>query len=262
MKVLVLGHKGMLGHVVTRYLREQRLEVLTVDERYTAQPNDPLIRAMESSNADWIINCIGLIKQKSEDPLALIKTNALAPAHLKSALRKGQRLLHPSTDCVFSGKTGSYALDSRKDAEDIYGFSKMLGESAAEPGKVTVLRTSIIGPEMGTASGLMSWFLSESKRVNGFTNHFWNGITTLEWAMLACDLITGKERFEAPIVQVGSKTAVSKYELLCLIRDTWGHAIEILPAEAPDRVDRTLKADVLRRSIEEQLQQFKRWYAR
>src|SRR4026208_1324222 len=102
MKVLVLGHKGMLGHVVTRFLREQGLNVLTLQERYTAQPNDPLIRAIEASEADWIINCIGLIKQKSDDSLALIKTNSMAPAHIKSALRKGQRLLHPSTDCVFS----------------------------------------------------------------------------------------------------------------------------------------------------------------
>ena len=262
MKVLVLGHKGMLGHVVTRFLREQGLNVLTLQERYTAQPNDPLIRAIEASEADWIINCIGLIKQKSDDSLALIKTNAMGPAHIKSALRKGQRLLHPGTDCVFSGKTGSYAEDARKDAEDIYGFSKLLGEAVAEPGKCTVLRTSIIGPDTGTASGLMSWFLSQSKSVNGFTNHFWNGITTLDWAMLAYDLIAGKLNFEKPLVQVGSKAAVSKYELLCLIRDIWGHKIDIVPVESPDRVDRTLKVELQRSPIEEQLKQFKQWYSR
>ncbi len=252
----------MLGHVVARYFREQKLDVLTLDERYSAEPNDPLIGAIGRSGADWIINCIGLIKQKSDDPLALIKTNALAPAHIKSVLRVGQQLLHPSTDCVFSGRTGSYAADAPKDAEDVYGFSKLLGESVAEAGKCQVLRTSIIGPETRTASGLMSWFLSQKNGAKGFTNHFWNGITTFEWAMLAHEIVTGRQSLSGSLVQVGSDAAVSKYELLCLIRDSWGHPVEITPSEAPERIDRTLKPELKRGPIAEQLKRFKGWYTR
>jgi dTDP-4-dehydrorhamnose reductase len=145
-KVFVLGHHGMLGHVVARYLREQGHEVLTSELRYTGVPRDPLVETVRASGCAWVINAIGKIHQKSPPPAELMIANAKLPIHLKSRLLREQRLLHASTDCVFSGRRGSYRVDDECDAEDLYGFSKILAEAAAEPGRCVMLRTSIIAP--------------------------------------------------------------------------------------------------------------------
>lgn len=260
MRVLVLGHKGMLGHVVARYLREEGIDVVTTKARYQALPNDPLIREAKESKADWIVNAIGTIKQKSAEPLDLFTGNALLPMHLKSFLLAGQRLIHASTDCVFAGTRGNYRTTDERDAQDVYGLSKLLGESIAENGRCNIIRTSIIGPELRSGSGLMGWFLAQRTGVNGFTNHFWNGITTLEWAKVAHGFITGTIVPTGAITQVGSESPVSKFELLGIIARNWGHEIEIAPTEAPERIDRTLLPDLPRSGLERQLQELRRWY--
>jgi dTDP-4-dehydrorhamnose reductase len=260
MKIFVAGHRGMLGHVVERYFRGAGCEVMTSDARYEGSVQDPLVETIVNSGCEWVINAVGRIKQKSTQPEALYQVNTLFPLHLKSRLAAGQRLIHASTDCVFSGRLGPYPLNARRDADDVYGLSKLLGESVAEPFRCLVLRTSIIGPELTPGHGLMGWFLAQTGEVQGFLNHLWNGITTLEWARIAHELIMGRHVLNLPIIQPGVWPAVTKCDLLQLLAKTWGHEIPIRPVQAPAAVDRSLVPSLLRPSLEIQLRQFKEWY--
>lgn len=260
MKIFVLGHRGMLGHVVARYLTESGYAIVTSDSRYAGLPRDPLIEEARHSGCAWVVNALGRIKQKSDDPADLYLVNSRLPAQLRVRLLPEQKLVHASTDCVFSGRRGDYAVFEENDADDVYGFSKILGDLVVQPGRCFVLRTSIIGPALNDASGLMGWFLSQTKPVKGFVNHRWNGITTLEWAKACRELIEGKLPMPTGIAQLGVAPAVSKYELLRIISEAWGHSIPIHPAEAPDAVDRTLQPDIVRIGLSEQLKEFKRWY--
>src|SRR5439155_12267180 len=101
-------HRGMLGHVVALYFRESGFDVVTSEARYTGGPRDDLVEEVRTSQAGWVVNAIGRIKQKSTDAVQLLLTNAQLPVHLAARLRPGQRLLHASTDCVFSGRRGLY----------------------------------------------------------------------------------------------------------------------------------------------------------
>ena len=258
MKVFVLGHHGMLGHVVARYLGEQGHEVLTSELRYSGTPRDPLVETVRASGCAWVVNAIGRIHQKSPPPVELFIANARLPVHLASRLLREQRLIHASTDCVFSGRRGAYRVDDECDAEDLYGFSKILAESAAERGRCIMLRTSIIGPETASAYGLMAWFLTQRKPVGGFRNHLWNGVTSLEWAKICAELIAGELPAEA-VLQTAAAEPVSKYELLSLIASRWPGSAEVQPVDAPERIDRTLVPQVRRPPLEAQLDELKAW---
>lgn len=252
----------MLGHLVARYLAERGGEVTTSNERYAGLPRDPLIEAVRDSKCEWVINAIGKIKQKCESPAELLLTNGILPHHLNSRLHPHQRLVHASSDCVFSGKRGSYGLNDERDAEDAYGLSKILAEGIACDARGVVIRTSIIGPELGTGSGLMGWFLGQTNEVDGFTNHRWNGITTLEWAKLCLEVICGEHSQSGNVLQPGVEPAVSKYELLRLIANTWDHHINIVPVNAAAAIDRTLLPTILRSGLDEQLAEMKEWYSK
>jgi dTDP-4-dehydrorhamnose reductase len=260
MRVFVLGHQGMLGHVVARFLEQQKCEVVTSSLRYAGAARDPLVEAVRDSGCEWVVNALGRIKQKTEDHNELYLANSLFPLHLAARMRSGQRLIHASTDCVFSGRKGNYSLADERDAEDVYGLSKIFGEAAAQPGRCWVLRTSIIGPELGTGWGLMGWFFRQSGEVNGYTNHLWNGITTLEWARIAWQRMTGEFAAEAPIIQPGTRQPLSKYEVLHLIGVIWGLATKVRPAEAKEAINRTLYPTTQRPNLEPQLRELRAWY--
>lgn len=260
MRVFVLGHQGMLGHVVARYLAQHGCRVLTSALRYTGQARDPLIEAVRDSGCTWAVNAIGRIKQKSDNPTELFLTNSLLPLHLGLRLRPDQRLVHASTDCVFSGRRGAYPIDGELDAEDIYGLSKALGEAVARPSRCVVMRTSIIGPELGSGYGLMGWFLRQSGEVNGYTNHLWNGITTLEWSKICWELISDRLEPVEPVVQPGIEPPMCKYDMLQLIGQIWGLSVKIRAVEAKEAVDRTLMPTLKRPGLEQQLRELKTWY--
>ena len=259
MKVFVLGHRGMLGHVVARYLAEQGMEVITTNERYFGSAEDPVIAAVTNSNAHWIINTIGKLDAKTTTPSEMLLVNAQLPVHLKSYLRKNQRMIHASTDGVFSGRTGNYTVDAERDATDIYGFSKILGEVVAEPDRAYVVRTSIVGPSDSEDTGLMSWLLRQHAAVQGFTNHFWNGITTLEWSKLCAEIINNPAHFPQPLLQPGCDKTVTKYELLQLVAETCCRQIPVTPVEHAVRVDRALVPTHPRGSIRKQLEELAAW---
>lgn len=108
----------MLGHVVARYLSENGCRVVTSEQRYQALPRDPLVEEIRASECSWVVNVLGKIKQKCHEPAALFQANSLFPMQLKKRIRYDQRLIQASTDCVFSGRTGNYSIDSEPDPED------------------------------------------------------------------------------------------------------------------------------------------------
>jgi dTDP-4-dehydrorhamnose reductase len=260
MKVFVLGHRGMLGHVVARYLAEQNCEIVTSDARYRGLPCDLLIETVRDSECDWIVNAMGRIKQNCDSPAELFLVNTILPLHVSSRMRPGQRLIHASTDCVFSGGRGSYLPEDERDGEDVYGMSKILAEAIVGNSGCTVVRTSIIGPELGDGHGLMGWFLRQRGEVEGYVNHLWNGITTLEWAKVCFEIISGSVSHCGTVAQPAIVPPVSKYELLTFIRRIWKKDIDIKSVSAPEAIDRTLVPTSLRPAIDKQLLELKAWY--
>lgn len=251
----------MLGTVVHRYLREQGYECLTSDVRYSGRPDDPLIADVAASGADVVVNCAGITTQRQADDVRLLIVNALLPQHLAAVLSRSQMLVHPSTDCVFGGR-GPHSVGSPTDAQDPYGLSKRLGENVLHaPSPVTVvLRTSIVGPENDSARGLLAWFLGETGLVKGWTDHLWNGITTLAWAKLCVEFATGARAAAAGLHQPTTSAAVSKYELLQLLAETYDHRIPIEPVETGRPVDCRLEPTLEMPPLAAQLAELRDWW--
>jgi dTDP-4-dehydrorhamnose reductase len=178
-----------------------------------------------------VVNCAGIIKQRpaSKDAVPSILTNALLPHQLSEICgRWDARLIHFSTDCVFSGKRGNYREDDIADAADLYGRTKCLGEVAN--GNALTLRTSIIGRELVHFQSLLEWLLNEKhRRVYGYKRALFSGLTTNRLADIVSDLIE-KHPNLCGLYHISSQT-ISKFDLLCLIREAYKLDIEILPDE-------------------------------
>lgn len=255
-RVLVLGATGMLGHVLAHRFAE-RFEVLAgvrdVDRaRRFGIPGEPhAVDAMEPAavaelvarlRPDVVVNAIGLVKQLEEAnrPIPAITVNALLPHVLAEACAShGSRLIHVSTDCVFSGTLEAPARYTERDvpdARDLYGRSKLLGEVAEAPG--LTLRTSIIGRELDRASGLMEWYASQGDEpVDGFTNALFTGLTTRALARVMESVILDHPHLTG-LYHVAS-APISKYDLLLRLRDALGLRGEIRPLDEP-RINRAL----------------------
>ena len=190
-KVLVLGSTGMLGHMVHHFLDStktydlynlsyrNKLNSRTIILDITNQKR--FLKKIEEISPDIIINCVGILSKGSKENIKnAIYINSYFPHLLKETCKTtNSKLIHISTDCVFSGKSGNYSENSIKDALDIYGKTKSLGEFNDE--NHLCIRTSIIGPEIKEkGEGLMHWFFNQSGVVKGFKNVFWGGVTTLE----------------------------------------------------------------------------------
>ena len=214
----------------------------TIDDVDAERP-DALGRALSLARPHVVVNCIGVVKQRPEakDPIVTITVNALLPHRLAALCRtSGARLIHISTDCVFSGKTGRYTESDTPDAEDLYGRSKLLGEPHVADATALTLRTSIVGRELQTASGVTEWFLSNrAGRVPGFTSALFSGLTTLALSEVVARLI-GSGRTLSGLYHV-SAAPISKYELLQRLNAAYRANIEIMPSEALT-IDRSLES--------------------
>lgn len=253
----------MLGHLVKQYLDGAGITTITSDLRYTGEPADPLIQAAVSSNADVVVNCAAIIPQRGPMDVSMFLTNTVLPQHLAAALSPGQLLVHPSTDCVFDGRRGSYTLGDAPDAVDPYGLSKRLAELAlaARATNVVVLRTSIVGPEISSSRGLLAWFLNQAGPLKGWTDHRWNGITTLAWAELCLEIARGAS-VGPGIHHVTTEAVVSKFELLSIFARVFERPIEIEPVASKAPVDRSLTPSHAMAPLEEQLRALREWMAR
>lgn len=257
--VLVLGASGMLGHAVLRFFAGSSGITVYGSVRSGAakallpsavQSNvitgidvdnwDSLVALFARTQPDVVINCVGLVKQLAEadDPLAAIPINSLLPHRLaRLCAVRGARLVHISTDCVFAGTRGMYLETDPSDAKDLYGRSKFLGEVHG-PGAVT-LRTSIIGPELNSAHGLVGWFLAQTGRIRGFTHAIFSGLPTVELARVIRDFVLPDPQLQG-LYHVAA-APINKYELLRLIAAAYGRTIEIAP-DAALVIDRSLNA--------------------
>jgi len=255
-RFLVLGASGMLGNACLRALgRSEDLVLGTVRSASAidllpeatrenilvgvdAGDFDSVIGAFAQARPDVIVNCIGLVKQlgAAKDPLAALPLNALFPHRVHRLARAaGARLIHVSTDCVFSGDSGGYGEDDRPDADDLYGVSKRLGEVTG-PGAIT-LRTSIIGHELGSSRSLVDWFLSQEGAVDGYTRAIFSGLPTIELANIIRDHVV--PRPEMTGLYHVSSDPIDKFHLLRLVAAEYGKAIEIRPSDSL-RIDRSL----------------------
>jgi dTDP-4-dehydrorhamnose reductase len=264
MRVLILGATGMLGHKLLQTLarrceatgtvradaaawrRHPVLGPLNLVGPVRAEAFDEVVRAFAAARPEVVVNAIGLVKQRPEaaDPVACLTLNALFPHRVAALCRAtGARLIHVSTDCVFSGRKGGYTEADACDAEDLYGRAKLLGEVGG-PGCLT-LRTSLVGRELGAGLGLVEWFLARrGGRVNGYARAVFSGLTTLALADLVGDLVNRS----APLEGVWHVAAqpISKHDLLGLVDRAFAAGVAIDRDETVT-CDRSLDGGAFRR---------------
>lgn len=256
--LLVLGATGMLGSAVFRALctESDRRVVATARTSAALQyfsaeeqkhiltgidvlDHDSLVDLISSVRPELIVNCVGLIKQftASKDPLVALPLNALFPHRLaRLAVLARARVIHVSTDCVFSGEKGAYTEEAVADATDLYGLSKRLGELADYQHCIT-LRTSIIGRELASSNSLVDWFLSQVGFVQGYQKAVFSGFPTCELASVIKNVVIPREDLHG-LYHV-SASAISKYDLLHLIAKQYGKSISIVPDDSVV-IDRSL----------------------
>ena len=260
-RLLVLGANGMLGNAVLRWFTRNPAYEVTGSVRrlepvHQFQARLPQVRFVDGVNAeelsslrrifsevrpDIVINCVGVVRQLSgaDDPAIAIPINALLPhrlARLSEAC--GARLVHISTDCVFSGDRGCYTEDDLPDAIDLYGRSKLMGE-VDYPNAVT-LRTSIVGHELNTGHGLVGWFLSQRGPVRGFSRAIFSALPTVELARVIEQHVLPHPELHGTY-HVGAE-AISKYEMLSLVAREYGSQAVLQP-DSDMVMDRSLVSD-------------------
>jgi dTDP-4-dehydrorhamnose reductase len=263
MKILVIGASGMIGSTVLRVLSEKsdwevfgtvrddsikRFFSVAIGERLIAgvdvEHQDLLVKIFSQIRPDVVINCAGLTKHKPEadSPLVSIPINTLVPHRLAGLCEIiGARLIHVSTDCVFSGKKGGYIENDFADARDVYGKSKALGE-VQYPHAIT-LRTSTIGHELQSKYGLLDWFLSQEERCKGYTRAVFSGLPTVVFAQVVRDVVIPHKQLSG-LYHVAAEP-IGKFDLLKLIAEVYGKTIEIVPDDKLV-IDRSLNANRFR----------------
>lgn len=241
MSVIVFGSNGMLGRYVYTYLKKNNVSVIgfTRDkcdiEYITYRRIYNIIK-----DAIVIINCIGLIPQrKINNNRMYIKINGIFPQMLSTVCDNlDKKFIHITTDCVFDGRIGNYNEDSDCNETGIYGLSKIMGEMLSYG---TIIRTSIIGEEICNKLSLLEWVKSNSNNtINGYTNHLWNGMTCLELSKLIYNIISQNKYWNG--IRHFHSECITKYDLICLIRDTYKLDITINPISTDVSIDRTLSS--------------------
>lgn len=265
MKILVLGASGMLGNAVFRFLAKspchevfasvrsfEALRLLpnnlhkNVIVRVDVENLDCLTRLFDTIHPDMVINCIGLVKQvaAASDPLSAILINALYPHRLARLCDvAGSRLVHMSTDCVFSGAKGMYVESDYADANELYGRSKYLGE-VDYPHTIT-LRTSIIGHELNGARSLVNWFLAQKDLVKGYKRVVFSGLPTVEIARVIRDYIIPHPELHG--VYHVSAEPINKFDLLTMVAQTYEKNVEVI-ADDQFSLDRSLDSTRFRQA--------------
>tara|TARA_Y100000593_G_scaffold65939_1_gene121359 strand:+ start:1271 stop:2032 length:762 start_codon:yes stop_codon:yes gene_type:complete len=209
MKVLVLGHKGMLGHMVHKYLSiKGDCELVTTDFRW---PDREFKKFILDFDGDFIVNCIGAIHQRTSE----FEINTDLPIWLDKIdyRTKKFKIVHPGTDCEID--------------DDDYGNSKReAAEYLLKEGKDTkIIKTSIIGPELNSKASLLEWFLNSEGEVSGYNKAYWNGNTTLQWARICYKIMCNYGKYDD--LNIPTSNCISKYELLNIIKSVFGMDITI-----------------------------------
>lgn len=263
MKILILGGDGMLGHELFRQLGEHHDVGVTLRQAlddyrgfglFSAQNaidrvdvrDEARLRGVLSDFApDVAINCVGIVKQRpdAKSPVPSLEINSLYPHKLLALCSaRGTRLVHFSTDCVFSGKTGGYRETDTPDPVDLYGHTKLLGELQDPPG--LTLRTSIIGLELSRKAGLIEWFLAQRGKIRGFRRAVYTGFTTREMGRIVRRLIEQHDDLHG-VWHVAS-APINKYTLLVELAKKLQRSDVEIAADDAFACDRSLRADRFR----------------
>jgi dTDP-4-dehydrorhamnose reductase len=256
--VLILGASGMLGSAVLKEFSTFQGELIATTRAGTELVSNPNVRFLKFDAAtddldstfsmpiDFIVNCIGIIKPyiNDSDPTqteTAFEINGAFPNRLETwASKNGAKVIQIATDCVFSGSKGNYLENSEHDAMDVYGKSKSMGE--AKGASMMHLRVSIIGPEVDRNSSLLEWVRNQPKNaeISGYTDHFWNGITSFHFAKIARGIIEN-DIFEPGVFHALPKDSVTKSELVGLIAKYLGRSdIKVQPTATGANINRTL----------------------
>ncbi|MDN3686517.1 dTDP-4-dehydrorhamnose reductase family protein [Cyclobacterium jeungdonense] len=246
-KVLILGSTGMLGHqVYYKFNSLNKFEIFDISFRRQLRKEsiicditklDELEKLLVKIDPDYIINCVGiLIKGSSEDPANAIFINAYFPHWLAStAALVHAKLIHISTDCVFSGKSGGYQETDYRDADDVYGRSKALGE--INDSTNLTLRTSIVGPELkANGEGLFHWFMNQQNTINGFKKSYWGGVTTVELSNVIAFCL---DQESVGLINISNGEKISKYDLLNIFKEIFNKKIDINSVDGKE-IDKSL----------------------
>ena len=242
MKVFLFGANGMLGNYVRSYLYHNHIQVIPLTrkdfdlEELSVLSLKKFLEEKGLGVDDVIVNCAGVIPQASKDrelsKRNYYKINSILPIILSMLTT---HMIHITTDCVFSGATGSYHEYSNHDEINDYGTSKSLGELCDG----TIIRTSIIGEELVNKRSLLEWVISnENRTINGYSNHYWNGVTCLQLAKIIHKIISESTYWKG-VRHIFSPTTVSKYELCAMISDIYDLNIKVKEYET-EKVDKSL----------------------
>ena len=241
MKVLVLGHKGMLGHMVYKYLStKEDCELVTTDFRWPSKQFKSFIKDFcWEKNGDYIINCIGAIHQRTTE----FDVNVDLPIWLDTNVFRKCKIVHPGTDCEIDND--DYGISKRKAAEYL-----------EEKGKVTkTIKTSIVGTELNTKASLLEWFLNfDGESINGYDEYYWNGNTTLQWSKICYDLISNWNNFDD--ITIPTTECISKCKLLEKMKDVYEKRI-IINKNSDIKVNKCLVGNIKVPKIEKQLMELK-----
>jgi len=241
MKIFVFGHTGMLGTYLHKYfdssegVGRDRIDANITDWKVTWRQ----LRDMHMTKGDVVLNAMG-ITNKVDAPVGdYLMVNSIFPRMLADYCETYDiNMIHISTDCVFSGKLGGYREDDIADATDTYGLSKSLGE----PRNCSVIRTSVIGENGRSKRDLLEWVRGQTScNIFGYTNHYWNGITCLQYAEV-CEKIISTNGYWKGVRHIFSPRAVSKCELVETINEVYGCNNTIAPVEASIYKDTTLSS--------------------
>lgn len=240
-KLLVLGASGMAGHTISMYMHERGYDVTGFDSRPLshcpcksvtgdAQDAETLKAMITDGKFDAVINCIGVLNQFAEENKRLaVYLNSYLP-HLLADITSGSKtkIIHMSTDCVFSGKKGEYTESDLRDGETFYDRTKALGE--LEDGKNLTLRNSIVGPDLNpNGIGLLNWFMQQNGKICGYSRVMWTGLTTLQ---LAKAMEAGLNEGVHGLYNMVYKKSISKHDLLSLFNHYLkGNSLEIEPVD-------------------------------
>jgi len=236
MNILILGHNGMLGHMLVKYFTDNGHSVFTTDSRY---PSDEFKSYVKAFHGDFIVNAIGSIPQKTSN----FDTNSSLPIWLDQ--NANVKIIHPGTDCEMDAD--EYGL-SKKAARD---YIVSLGK------RTKIIRSSIIGPELRDKKSLLEWFLNtNNESCDGYTEAMWNGITTYEWATQCKMLMYHWDSYDIETVVSGN--CVSKYTLLQYISQIFDKRINIIPVDKG--INKCLVSDIKTYDIDIQLKQLKQYY--
>jgi dTDP-4-dehydrorhamnose reductase len=236
MNILILGHKGMLGHMLMKYLTDQNHTIQIINYRF---PSIDFKDKILKFNGDYIINAIGAIPQKTN----LFDINYELPIWLDKYANN--KIIHAGTDCEMDND--EYGISKRAASDYIKKYST----------NTKIIKSSIIGPELDSKSSLLEWFLNSKIDVKGYTKVMWSGITTLEWTKQCLNLINNWDKLERE--NIIESTCLSKYDLLYLIKEIFNKNINIIP-EDKIIIDKCLKGNIKALDIKTQLLELKNYY--